>query len=241
MANNNGRPERALQSINPTNGLHARQAAISYKAFSLDDLDRLFAVIPTDTVRGLRARAIFSVFFWTCRRRREIQRLRWGDLEQATIIGKDGRRRIATVYTFRGKGHSLADDRAELPEPAVNALNKYLVASGRMSTIAASDPLFTRLLLRNDVDQHQPLSDESMWNELKYWASRAGMDPRAISIHSFRHAGARARYEAGSDIREIQVTLRHKSLATTDAYLRVLTSVEDTGAARLQEHYSRFS
>src|SRR6266567_389679 len=84
-----GHPEPLLKVIPPTMGIRAGKAPVSIRGLSLDEVETLFASIPTDTVRGLRARAIYSLFFWSCRRRMEICRLRWKDLEQATIIGKD--------------------------------------------------------------------------------------------------------------------------------------------------------
>lgn len=233
-----GRPEPLLKVIPPTMGIRAGKAPITCRGLSLDEVETLFASIPTDTVRGLRARAIYSVFFWSCRRRMEICRLRWKDLEQATIISKDGRRRTATIYRWKNKG-SPGLDSAELPEPAAIALHRYLEASGRMSTITGDDPLFTRLHERRDIDQHQGLNDQSVAYELQYWCKKAGLEH--VSLHDFRRAGAKARFESGSDLREVQSMLRHKSIQTTDLYIRSMVSVEDTGAKRLAAHYSRFS
>ena len=81
-----GRPQVLLQRPSPTLGLRHKRPERTYRAFSEDELDRFFSVIPTDTVKGLRDRAIFLLYFWTARRREEIARLRWGDIEQATIV-----------------------------------------------------------------------------------------------------------------------------------------------------------
>ncbi len=99
-----------------------------------------------------------------------------------------------------------------------------------------SDPLFTRLHPRKDIDPHQPLNDEAFARELQYWCKKAGIE-KHVTIHSFRHTGARARYEAGSGIREIQKLLRHSSLQTTDIYLRTLTGTADPGYRLLEAKY----
>src|SRR6266566_4823358 len=128
-----GHPERLLTTIPPTFGLKGGKPHIEYRALSFDEMERLFAVIPTDTARGLRDRALFLTYFYTARRRNEIAQLLWGDIEQATLIDKD-QRREGWVYRWQGKGHVGKDDPAELPLPAKQAIDKYLVASGRMET-----------------------------------------------------------------------------------------------------------
>ncbi|MBO0790565.1 MAG: site-specific integrase, partial [Ktedonobacteraceae bacterium] len=69
-----GRPRPLLQHPSPTLGLRHRKPDREYRAFSDEELDRFFEVIPTDTVKGLRDRAIFLLYFWTARRREEIAR-----------------------------------------------------------------------------------------------------------------------------------------------------------------------
>jgi site-specific recombinase XerD len=50
-------------------------------------------------------------------------------------------------------------------------------------------------------------------------AKRAGLE-RRIHPHALRHTFARELYDEGVGIREIQVALGHRSLATTETYLR---------------------
>src|SRR6266567_2542628 len=211
----NGHPEPLLKTIPPTLGLKAGKSRGQASVFSFEELQQLFAIIPSD-VRGLRAKAIFSLFFWSCRRRSEIANLRIGDIERATIIDDRGERREGHIYWFQNKG-DVNKDSSELPPPAKNAIDRYLVASGRMASLCPDDPLFTRLHQRKDVEPHQPLNDEAFAREMQYWCKKAGIE-KHVTIHSFRHTGARARYEAGSGIREIQKLLRHSSLQTTDIY-----------------------
>ena len=87
-----GRPRPLMQTPSPTLGLRHRRPDRSYRAFTDEELDRFFEVIPTDTVKGLRDRAIFLLYFWTARRREEIARLRWGDIEQGIIVEEGGKR-----------------------------------------------------------------------------------------------------------------------------------------------------
>ncbi len=224
--------------VPPTFGLKGGKPHIEYRALSFDEMERLFAVIPTDTARGLRDRALFLTYFYTARRRNEIAQLLWGDIEQATLIDKD-QRREGWVYRWQGKGHTAKDDLAELPKPAKQAIDKYLVASGRMETIKASDPVFVAFDLNKGIrfDKSKPLNDESIARCLKYWAKKAGLDATRISLHSWRHTSARERFSAGEDILSLQHLLRHSSLQTTFLYLRRLTSPSDGGAKLLEAKY----
>ncbi len=140
-----GRPQPLLQSSSPTLGLRHKRPDRSYRAFSDDELDRFFDVIPTDTVKGLRDRAIFLLYFWTARRREEIARLRWGDIEQSVIIDDRGGTRRGWRYHFYGKGTGGQEDIAELPAPAKEAIDRYLIAARRMNHMRPGDPLFVAI------------------------------------------------------------------------------------------------
>src|SRR6266699_11436 len=55
-----GSPQPLLQTSSPTLGLRHRRPDRTYRAFSEEELDRFVDVIPTDTGKGLRDRAILS-------------------------------------------------------------------------------------------------------------------------------------------------------------------------------------
>lgn len=239
-----GKPEPILKRPSPTIGVVRGKTNRVYKAMSFEEVQRFFAVIPRDTIRGLRDRAIFLMYFWTARRKEEIARLRWGNLEQSIIVERDGTRRTGWLYHFFGKGHSTEEDVAELPALAKAALDDYLIASGRMATMQADSPLFVQEPRINgwipDGYEKMCLTGTSIHRRFKVYARAAGLDATKLSVHSLRHTAARERYHAGSDIREIQRLLRHTSIATTDVYLRALTGTEDTGAKLLEGRFSAF-
>jgi integrase len=119
VAGPDGRPQPLLKVPSPTTGIRRGRPDRTYRALSEEELDRFFSVIPTDTVKGLRDRAIFLLYFWTARRREEIARLRWGDIEEGIIVEEGGKRREGWHYRFHGKGKSGQEDIAELPAPEV--------------------------------------------------------------------------------------------------------------------------
>ncbi len=245
-----GRPRALLQSPSPTLGLRHKRPDRVYRAFNEDELDRFFTVIPTDTVMGLRDRAIFLLYFWTARRREEIARLKWGDIERATIVDERGGRRQGWRYRFYGKGKRGQEDMAELPVPAKLAIDRYLTAARRMQSIRADDPLFIAIGPEQGggkrgvtlpPDDHTPLTSRAIAHALKKYAVLAGIDAQRLSIHSWRHTAAQQRYEAGEDIRSLQRLLRHSNIATTDIYIRGLLGTADPGASLLEERFAHLS
>ena len=245
-----GRPRPLLQTPSPTLGLRHRRPDRTYRAFSEQELDRFFDVIPTDTVKGLRDRAIFLLYFWTARRREEIARLRWGDLEQTTFVDEGGQRRRGWRYRFYGKGKRGEEDWAELPGPAKQAIDRYLIAARRMKTMRSEDPLFIAIGPEQGggkpgvtlpPDDHTPLTSRTIAHTLKQYARLAGIDDTRLSIHSWRHTAAQQRYQAGEDVRSLQRLLRHSNIATTDIYIRGLTGTADPGASLLEKHFAHLS
>ena len=227
-----------LTAPSPTLGMRAiARARPPYRALTAEELARFFAAIPTETYSGKRDRALFLFYFWTCRRRMEVLRLTWGDVEQRVII--DGNvRRMGWTYQWYGKGKAREADTAELPPPAAEALFGYLRDTGRLADMQPDHALFTIDPARPDYDPRKLLDTNTPYQALKRYAKRAGLDPARVGIHSLRHTGARERYSAGSDIREIQHLLRHRSLATTDTYLRLLATEADTGYQRIEQKFA---
>ncbi len=245
-----GRPQPLLRTPSPTLGLRHNRPDRTYRAFSDGELDRFFEVIPSDTVKGLRDRAIFLLYFWTARRREEIARLRWGDIEQTTFVDERGRRRQGWRYRFYGKGKGGQQDWAELPGPAKQAIDRYLVAARRMKAIHSADPLFVAIGPEQGggkpgvtlpVDDRTPLTSRAIAHALKQYARGAGIDVQKLSIHSWRHTAAQQRYQAGEDVRSLQRLLRHSNIATTDIYIRGLMGTADPGASLLEERFAHLS
>jgi site-specific recombinase XerD len=245
-----GKPQPLLRVSSPTLGIRHGKPDRTYRAFSDEELDRFFAVIPTDTVKGLRDRAIFLLYFWTARRREEIARLRWGDIEQGLIIERGGKSRQGWRYRFHGKGKGGQEDIAELPAPAKVAIDRYLTAARRMQNIQTDDPLFIAIGPEQGggkrgvtlpPDDHTPLTSRAIAHALKTYARQAGVDAERLSIHSWRHTAAQQRYAAGEDVRSLQRLLRHSNIATTDIYLRDLMGTADPGAKLLEDRFGHLS
>ncbi len=227
-----------LQHPSPTTGVHRQQPERTHRALTDDELRAFFGAIP-DTVLGLRDRALFCFYFFAARRRSEIQRLRWKDIQRSSTVSSGWQ------FHFRGKGKSYLDDSIELPTPVVEALMRYLESSGRLDTIKPDDPVF--VAIGREAGQGgnvkpgelRALTEAGIVRRLEHYARLAGIEH--ISIHMFRHSSVRERYSQGEDIRSLQHLLRHESLATTDIYLRTLVGTKDDGAKLLAAKWSDLS
>jgi integrase len=220
-----------LETKPPTFGLRYLKVGISPHALTADELDRFFAVIDKGTIRGLRDRALFLTFFWTGRRRSEIARLTWSDLEQGVIVEPDGTRRAGVIYHYVSKGRSRETQTAEMPMLAYDALLLYLGYSHRLRNMSPDTPLFVSIRR-----PYHALPGDRCNTLFKFYCALADLSPH-YSLHSLRHTASRLRYEAGSSIQDIQVFLGHASIATTDRYLKRLVGIADPGAALLEQRF----
>lgn len=228
-----------LSTIDPTRGVEYARPKSKHRVLSPDETRAFFAAIPKDTVRGARDRAIFLTFFYTARRRSEIARLTFGDIEQGVIVEQDGTRRSGWLYHFQGKGRSRVDDIAELPAPAKAAIDAYLELSGRIGHIKAESPLWITIEKRfgHDAPMGHTMSDWAISRAMKTYARSAGIEAQGLSPHVWRHTSARRRHEAGEDILSIQKLLRHSSLDMTYRYLSELSGSADPGAKLLEAQF----
>lgn len=214
--------ERPLRDYNPASGVQrhkvdpysrAKKIGLSQLAAILDSVQR------TDEL-GQRDYALLLTYVYTGRRRTELARMRWGDIELV-----DG----TPYYTYRGKGGKVVT--RELPQPAYDAIMVYLEGSGRLERMDKQSPLWTST---HRAYRGKALSGHSINNRLKYYAELAarrrpelGIEPDKVSLHSLRHAAAAVRKKAGSDLRELQGFLDHSHISTTQIYMDALEPKAD--------------
>lgn len=217
-----------LHKPNPTANIRQLPLSQVNRTLTANELDRILAVIPRDTVQGLRDRALVLFYFWTARRKTEVLRLRWCDLEYGMLSnGKMG-----WIYHFRGKGHRAIDDKEELPPRAKEALDEYLVASGRMDRMQPEDPLFVSM-----HDASQALTGSGINKALRKYGEQAGIRGN-LFCHRFRHTALFQRYKAtNKDLVRVSRFARHKDINHTRKYLSAAEEPEDTELALLEQRF----
>src|SRR6266567_4653230 len=234
-----GVPMPLFRGVAPTAGVRLAKVPHHYRPFTTAELARFFSVIPTDTVMGLRDRAIFLFFFYSGRRREEIARLLFGDLEETLFPDGKGGMRHGWRYRFSSKGKAGSLTYAELASPVRDSIWRYLEESGRISSIAPDDPLFLPIGPAAGglpIDPFKPMSSMGIYMAMKKYVRLAGLDPH-LSPHSFRHTSALMRYQVQPDPRAIQRALGHADLRITSRYLEELAPAGDEALRLLEEKY----
>lgn len=189
------------------------------KYLSPEDLTRLFDAIPTDSVRGLRDRAILEVLFSTGLRVSELAGLNRDQINLDTgefgVIGKGGKARVVFISKH-----------------AKEWLQKYF--SKRRDSLR---PLFIRYSGPKDkekglTEDKLRLSVRSIERMIEKYRIKAGL-PIRIGPHVLRHSYATDLLRHGADLRSVQEMLGHKNIATTQIY----THVTNTQLRKVHEKF----
>lgn len=191
----------------------------SYQAaifLTVDEVRAWLRAIPRNTIHGRRNLAIGLTLIITGRRSSEVCRMRWGDLR------RDGER----VWWLRNG--SAGGEAERLPLSVWRAIIDYLAAARRLESIQDGDYIFTAVTANasrlpsvgeRDADEIRPLSEREVARLIKYYARRAGLDPRKVTPTTLRHTAAKLRREAGDSVSGISALLGI-STASTHALLR---------------------
>jgi len=182
--------DRDMMAVNPCAKI-ARLAA---------DPGELIHITPEEWARFLMAagpeRPFFLAVFYTLGRVGEIYRLKWEDL--------DWEREEIRLWTRKRKGGQMEEDWL----PLAPELREHLQALYRRR----EHPEYVFINPRTG----QPFNQRRRL--LRGICRQAGVRP--FGYHAIRHMGADRLMHAGEDLRTISRYLRHKSLSTTEQYLR---------------------
>ena len=209
-----------MKRASPTTGIKRKEAAETMRTFEEEEIGRLFAVMPRDTVLGLRSYAFFLSLFLTARRDSEIREMKWGDIS----VGIDG----VAYYKWTGKGMYGTYKRAELPQEALAAIKDYLRLDGRLDGMKPEHYIFKA---QGEL-QNRPVDRYTMNVVIRRHLKQA--DIKAGSAHWLRHTSAYLRMMDGAKLEELMVFLGHSDPKTTMAYLEKWKNPNrDTRASKL--------
>lgn len=181
-------------------------------ALSAVQSSNLLKSIDTNSINGLRDRAIIALCLTAGLRTIEIVRANIGDLQ--VINGK-------TYLFVQGKGHDEKSD-CVLVSPAVEkAIREYINARGKVSD---NQPLFASLSHRNYGGR---LTTQSISRIAKNNLRAAGLDSKRITAHSLRHTAATIMLLNGAQLAQVQQVLRHSSINTTMIYAHAIERMKN--------------
>ncbi len=169
------------------------------RAVSEQKARRLLAGPDAFTVFGRRDRAILETLYGTGVRMSECLRLDLADVDLSGVL-----------LVRDGKGRK--DRYLPLPGRARLALEVYLRESRpELARSSGQTALFLSCFGKR-------MSGSGLRELVRSWGTRAGIK---VSCHVLRHSYATHLLRGGADVREVQLLLGHKDLATTALYTRV--------------------
>lgn len=193
--------------------------AESTKALNDDEVKALLAIVRAkgDLV-GKRDYALLLLYLATGLRRAEVIRLRWKDVK---VNG-------GLVVSTKQKGGVYQD--IEVADPSVrDAMLDYLEESGRLDSIQADSPLWTRHDRAGKPGKQ--LTSHAFAKNLKRYAKAAGIG--GIHLHQTRHTFARIVAEDSGSIVETQDALGHQNPSTTRVYVDRIAVKRDKWSRRI--------
>ena len=113
------------------------------------------------------------------------------------IMGKGGKERVVI-----------------LTKSSKKALSKWIKIRHNLSYAVDSHFLFP-------VKNKDHISRQTVYNQIKILAKKAGLDPSKIMPHALRHSFASHLLSRGADLRSIQILLGHTNISTTQIYTKV--------------------
>jgi site-specific recombinase XerD len=184
-----------------------------------EELERLAAQPKTDTVNGLRDRAIIELLFSSGLRVSELVGL---DRDHINLKRRE--------FMVRGKGQK---DRPIFISPeAADWITNYL--DKREDN---TKPLFIRYSGNKKVDltgNYHRLTARSVQRMVARYALLAGIT-KHVSPHTLRHSFATDLLMNGADLRSVQAMLGHSNISTTQIY----THVTDPHLKAVHERFHR--
>jgi len=170
------------------------------KSISEDDVVKLLDAPKSDSLIGLRDKAMLELLYASGVRISELVNIKFSDL--------DLERNIIKVF---GKGSK--ERLVPFGEDAAQCISAYIDERKKNKDIASIKYIFLN-------NRGSKISRHAFWHRLKEYCLEIGLK-RDISAHTLRHAFATHLLNRGADLRSVQVLLGHSDLSTTQIYTHI--------------------
>jgi len=192
--------EYAIQQLKPDKQL----GSPSGNWLTLDQAKRLLALPDQTKLAGLRDMALFALLLGCGLRREEAISLKWSQFQE-----RDGR---AVLVDINGKGRRKRT--IPVAKWATEALERWQ---------AVSHSPFILVSVDEQNRTGSTLSAPGVWDIVRRYAKRLGVD---LAPHDLRRTLAQLMHKAGVELSQIQHTLGHASIKTTEVYLHSALELE---------------
>jgi len=201
-AADNGLIDQATaQAIGRAEGLRTEGKRLG-NWLTLEQAQRLLTLPDVATVKGLRDRAILAVLLGCGLRREECAGLTVAHIQQ-----REGRWVIVDLLGKRSKTRSVP-----MPAWCKAAIDAYTQVAG------VNDGALFRSMRRWDKLAGEGMSAQAVFNVVSHYAGELGVDVRP---HDLRRTFAKLAHKGKAPVEQIQLSLGHSSLQTTETYLGV--------------------
>jgi site-specific recombinase XerD len=163
----------------------------------------------TKTIRGRRDRALLSVLIGCGLRRAEAAGLIFNHVQQ-----RDGRWVLVDLIGKRDKVRSVP-----MPNWAKAAIDEWSIASGVI------DGLVFRAVNKGDRVVGDGITPQAIYNIIVGYAEE--LKKKGVAPHDLRRTFAKLAHKGGAAIDQIQLSLGHESIQTTEEYLGVEQDLTD--------------
>lgn len=163
----------------------------------------------TRTLKGLRDRAIFALLIGCGLRRAEAVNLTFKHIQQ-----RDGRWVLVDLIGKRNKVRSVP-----MPNWTKQAIDEYATAAD------LTEEMVFRPINRGGHMTRQQMTEQAIYNLVVEYAEALGFGK--IAPHDLRRTFAKLAHQGGSALDQIQLSLGHGSIQTTERYLGVEQDLTD--------------
>jgi integrase/recombinase XerD len=215
------REEKIFKDPTTNMALPRERKRIIKDVLTPEEMEKLLKICVGETVKGLRDRAMLELLYSTGMRADELCHLETRDLDYDELVvmvrkGKCGTERVIP-FGKTARYWTL----------------RYLKQGRPLIATGARDLVFTTMGGR-------PLTPVTLCRIVKEYAKKAGIE-KNVTTHTFRHTCATHLLKGRADIRYVQKQLGHRSIQTTEKYLKIeitdLKEVHERCHPREQEEW----
>ena len=173
-----------------------------------EQAEKLLALPDRQTSQGLRDRALLALLIGAGLRREELARLTVESIEQ-----RDGR---WCVVDLQGKGSRVRT--VPIPGWAKTAVDSWLEASGYRTGLVLGT------VNKGGRISGQGMTAQAVYGAVARYCGRLGVD---VAPHDLRRTFAKLAHTGHAPLEQIQISLGHASIQTTEKYLGVQQDLTD--------------